>query len=264
MDYKEYVIPKKNGKTRKIVAPDEELKAYQRGWLMELEKIFHIECRKHGIAGLDMFHGFLHGKNCITAAHKHIGYSCSLMMDISNFFDSVFINHIHPDYNLDPMLFHRDGYAAQGFPSSPMVANIAAVQVMAMIYSELKAALPYTGFAITIYADDVTVSLTDDDYTHVVQRIVTRAFNDHSFVINERKTRIKYAKYGWRRILGVNVGEHGVRATRKTMRKIRAAKHQAQNEKRAARSAGGLVTWSKCILPKKARKQYSGVLVFTP
>ena len=253
MEYKEYIIPKKGGKTRKIVAPDEELKAYQRGELRRLEDIFKKESKLHGIVDYDLFHGFLHAKNCVTAATKHVGYKATIMMDISNFFDSVFANHINPAYKLDRRLFHRDGHAAQGFPSSPMVANIAAIPVMAEIVQKVRSL--EKGAAITIYADDVTISVNNPAVIPVVQRIVKRAFNLHGFTINEKKTRVKYAEYGYRRILGVNVGETGVRATRKTMRKIRAARHQSKQSIHAARSCGGLMTWSRCILPRKARKQ---------
>lgn len=253
MEYKEYVIPKKGGKTRKIVAPDAELKTYQRGELRSLEAIFKKESKIHGILDYDLFHGFLHGKNCVTAATKHIGYEATVMMDISNFFDSVFANHISPIYKLDSKLFHREGHAAQGFPSSPMVANIAAVPVMAEIAMKVRSL--EADAAITIYADDVTISVNNRAVIPIVQRIVKRAFNTHGFTINERKTRVKYAKHGYRRILGVNVGDYGVRATRKTMRKIRAARHQSKKSIHAARSCGGLMTWSQCILPRKARPE---------
>ena len=257
MEYKEYVIPKKNGKTRKIVAPDDELKAFQRSKLKRLEDIFKREVKKQGLPN-DIFHGFLHAKNCVTAARMHIGYKATVMMDISNFFDSVFANHIHPKYKLDSKLFHKEGHAAQGFPSSPMIANIAAIPVMVEIREKIFEVYgPHA--AITIYADDVTISVNDVDSIPVIQRIVKRAFNSYGFYINEKKTRVKYAEHGYRRILGVNVGNDHIRATRKTMRKIRAAKHQASADinsaerLRASRSAGGLVTWSKCILPRKAR-----------
>ncbi len=252
MDYKEYIIPKKSGKTRKIVAPDAELKQYQHGELPMLERTFYKELKLHSLEQEDIFHGFLHGKNCITAAIKHIGYTATIMMDISNFFDSVFANNIHCKYKLDAKLFHKDGHAAQGFPSSPLVANIASVPVMAEILQKIRS-ITSSKTALTIYADDIAISVHDVATIPIIQRIVKRAFNSYGFEINEKKTRVKYADHGYRRILGINVGDDHVRATRKTMRKIRAAKHQAKKCQTAARSAGGLTTWSKCILPRKAR-----------
>jgi hypothetical protein len=249
MHYKEYVIPKKGGKTRKIVAPDDELKAFQQGNLKRLENIFYTEVTKYKLQDQDIFHGFLHGKNCVTAAKKHIGFNYTVMMDIAHFFDSVFANHIDPKYQLDSKLFHHEGHAAQGFPSSPLVANIASVPVLAAIHERLFA-LFREKFAITIYADDVAISCNDELLSPTIQRIVTEEFNMSGFIINQKKTRVRYAKHGYRRILGINVGITDIRATRKTMRKIRAAKHQAKRGSvHAGRSAGGLVTWSKCIPP---------------
>ena len=251
MKYKEYVIPKKSGKTRKIVAPDDELKQFQRNRLRRLESIFNKEIKAQDLPD-NVFHGFLHARNCVTAAQRHVGYKATIMMDISNFFDSVYANHIHPKYKLDAKLFHKEGHAAQGFPTSPMIANIAAIPVMVEIVEKVNQVVS-TDNVITIYADDVSISLNNVESIPLVQKIVKRAFNSHGFTINEKKTRVKYSSHGYRRILGINVGDDHIRATRKTMRKIRAAKHQASHNKTAARSAGGLTTWSKCLLPRKAR-----------
>jgi len=252
MKYKEYIIPKKNGKIRKIVAPDNELKKFQKGYIKKLEAIFKIERAKYKLPK-SIIHGFIKQRNCVTAAKEHIGFEYTVMMDISNFFDSVHINHIPPEYKLDWKLFHKEGYAAQGFPSSPMVANIATVPVMSKINNELKQIT--SEFAITIYADDIFISANDDTLIPKIREIITTIFNAFGFNINENKTRIKFSKYGYRRILGVNVGTHKIRATRKTMKKLRAAKYQAINKlnKKAHMSAGGLKTWSKCLLPKSMR-----------
>ena len=50
-------------------------------------------------------------------------------------------------------------------------------------------------------------------------------------------------------ILGINVGNDHIRASRETMRKIRAADHQGNFH-----SKGGLTTWSKNLVPKALRK----------
>lgn len=258
LTYKEYVIPKKGGKVRKIVAPSPDLKKHQRGHLSALEHNFKQEEHIHLLSDADIFHGFIKGKNCVTAATKHIGYEVTLMMDIKHFFDSVQYNYLPRRYKLPQTLFHAEGYAAQGFPSSPMIANIAIVPVIATLYTALKT-ITKGDFALTVYADDIQVSVNDPKYLKAITRLVEAAFYKHGYIINKDKTRAKFAKHGYRRILGVNVGETSVRATRKTMRKLRAAKHQASkvgrvgDKVKAARSAGGLTTWSKCILPNKAR-----------
>lgn len=81
----------------------------------------------------------------------------------------------------------------------------------------------------------------------IIDAVVTFA-SHNGFSINKNKTRVRCSKAGYRKILGINVGNDHIRASRKTMRKIRAANHQGNFH-----SKGGLTTWSKCLLPKALR-----------
>jgi len=260
LTYKEYIIPKKGGKVRKIVAPSTELKKHQRDYLPSLNEFFKKEIVQHHLEHADIFHGFVKHKNCVTAATKHIGFKLTIMMDIKHFFDSVQFNYIPREYKLPITLFHQDGYAAQGFPSSPMIANIAIVPVISNIYNEIKSLIDHN-FALTVYADDIQISINDPKYIEPIKILIEQAFRKNGYIINKQKTRVRYTIHGWRRILGVNVGETKVRATRKTMRKIRAAKHHITIKKTgiktASRSLGGLTTWSKCPAPK-----YTGLIYY--
>jgi ribosomal protein L19E len=117
---------------------------------------------------------------------------------------------------------------------------------MSSLYSYLSNNLGR--FALTIYADDIQIS-TDLESSHQIKELVIDMVLDlatrYGFAINHSKTRILYAKYGYRRILGINVGDTETRATRKTMKRIRAARHQGNHT-----SLGGLVTWSQNRLPR--------------
>ena len=240
-NYEEYLIPKKGGKFRKIVAPSSELLSYQRRILQTLNRDYIRLTTNTAIA--NTAHGFVKGRNCVTAAEQHVGFQSTIMMDISTFFDDVKLTHV-PDYP-DTNLWHKDGYAAQGFATSPMLANLAFIPVLRSIHEFLDDY--YGDFAFTIYADDIQISVNTEDLDEL-QNIIDAVTNNvevRGFTINNKKTRIKYAKYGYRRILGVNVGDKEVRATRRTMRKLRAAIHQ-----RNGPSTGGLTTWSKCYRPK--------------
>jgi len=247
MYYREFTIPKKNGKARKICAPDAELKKYQRHKLYELEHYYRNQVESTNIEYTA--HGFIKGRNVVTAAKQHTGFRSTIMMDLSNFFDTVHRSMIPEEFRDDDNLFHKDGYCAQGLVTSPILANIASIKMLEDIKSYL--AELRIKFAFTIYADDLQISTDYEEHTKLnniikdVENIITAS----GFRVNTKKTRIKYAKFGFRRILGVNVGDTEVRATRKVMRKIRAAKHQ-QNKS----SLGGLVTWSKCMLPNPSRK----------
>lgn len=249
--YKEYSIPKKNGKLRKIVAPSEDLLTYQRQILTDIEKFYTN--LTYGTRLEEIINGFVPGKNCVTAAEQHIGFKSTVVMDLSNFFDTVkkdMFNDPHsarhyPEITLKDKLFHREGYCAQGFATSPLLANIAFIPAILEIDDYLSCI--GAGYAFTIYADDIQISTHLDDSKFIKEYIIdeiTEIIEAHKFEINSNKTRIRYAKYGYRKILGINVGDTEIRGTRKTMKKIRAALHQQNGP-----SLGGLRTWSLCYPP---------------
>jgi len=275
MYYDEYNIRKKSGKIRKIIAPSPDLKRYSRKAMHHLNSYFKQQAIKSEV--IDNFHGFIPGRNAITAAEKHIGYQSTIMMDFSNFFDTVnldmFDEYMFEQQDVDEdYLFHKDGYAAQGFPSSPTLANIALIDLIRES-KEIMNAKFEKDFVITIYADDICISYDkiqfedgkpiynkekDTDWKWIRDTFTSLAL-DYDFQINENKTRVKFAKYGWRRILGVNVGDTETRATRKTVKKIRAVRHKVKTkEKREIghyyQVLGGLVTWSKNKKPNNFNK----------
>ena len=236
--YRRFTIRKRAGGKRSICAPDKPLVAYQRKHLARLEKIFTQYAEQEQV--LDAYHGFLSYRSPVTAAELHIGYKATAMFDLTNFFDSVHKSLIPPLEELqDPNFYTREGYVAQGFASSPLLANIASVPLV----RQLKDLLP--NCCITIYADDISISFNDQTEQEVCT-IVERLVEASPFQLNVSKTRVKYAKSGYRRILGVNVGDDHIRATRKTMRRIRAARHL-----REWSSLGGLTNWSQCPRPKR-------------
>lgn len=243
--YDEFLIKKKNGKERKIVSPNEALLKYQQDKIPKLEKIFNKKIKQLNIE--DLFHGFVKNKNCVTAAEKHIGFESTVTIDLSNFFDTV--NRDMFNYKIidDNNLFHKDGYCAQGFATSPMLCNIAIVEMMQSIDMYLDSMLE--DYAFTIYADDITISTNMNSSEAIKIYIIDKIYkiiNNYNFEVNKNKTRIRYAKYGYRKILGINVGDKEIRPTRKTIRKIRAAIKQEN-----IKSLQGLSEWAKCNRPKK-------------
>ena len=252
MTYRNFEIPKKNG-TRKISAPSEELLRYQRGKLHELNGALDYLTYLHNVT--DVIHGFRNNHNCITAARQHIGYEVTLSMDISNFFFFFTREHFeYTDLNLPAQLFHAEGYTAQGFATSPILSNIAIIPALKEIQNYLTAL--GVKYSLTIYADDIQISTNLPDVEFQIfslVAVVTAILKKYKFTVNSGKTRLAYAKYGYRKILGVNVGRESLEMTRKLKRKIRAARHQASHNPTAASSLGGLVTWSRMLLPKALR-----------
>ena len=260
-------IKKKNGKIRKIVSPSPLLKKYQRFAMHRLNYYFKIYANTHGV--WDNFHGFIPNKNAVTAAKRHIGFTTTLMMDLKDFFDTVtrnmFDDMMFEMLDLNPKyLFHKSGkYAAQGFPSSPVLANIALVPAIVEFKQWMEANIGKEGedWVITVYADDVVISYnykgnpSEKDY---VWRDIRDAFTDiienYDFEIKPTKTRVRFAKYGARRILGINVWDDRLDLPRTTKRRFRAIKHIAEKygPEKYIEKARGMANWFKLKEPQAA------------
>ena len=255
--YRDFSIPKKNGKPRLISAPDRDLKKKQRMLLPMLYRIHRKLVMDMNLQ--DIQHGFIPGKNCVTAAQKHIGFRYTTQLDISDFFNScrkdIHFRGMHQILRYKNTLFHDNGYCAQGFTTSPILCNIASLDAILLVKNRLELLFENNKtelnsnskkFAFTIYADDIQISYNQKYLKKDIINIVESSFLEYKFEINKRKTRTRVSDCGFRKILGINVGESEIRGSRKTMRKIRAANHQGNYH-----SKGGLQSWANCHKPKK-------------
>ena len=255
--YKDFSIPKKNGKPRLISAPDKDLKKKQKRLLPMLYRIHRKLVMDMNLQNIQ--HGFIPGKNCVTAAQRHIGFRYTTQLDISDFFNSckkdIHFSKMDNIMKYRQTIFHRDGYCAQGFVTSPILANIASLNVVSAIKEKLinlfesidvERQTNSPKFAFTMYADDIQVSYNDKSLKKNIIQIVESEFSFGGFEINRKKTRTRNATCGFRKILGINVGDESIRGSRKTMRKIRAADHQGNYH-----SKGGLQSWANCHKPKR-------------
>ena len=255
--YTDFSIPKKNGKPRLISAPDRDLKKKQRMLLPMLYRIHRKLVMDMNLQ--DIQHGFIPGKNCVTAAQKHIGFRYTTQLDISDFFNScrkdIHFRGMHQILRYKNTLFHDNGYCAQGFVTSPILGNIASLDAILLVKNRLEMLFENNKtesnsnskkFAFTIYADDIQISYNQKYLKKDIINIVESSFLEYKFEINKRKTRTRVSDCGFRKILGINVGDESIRGSRKTMRKIRAANHQGNYH-----SKGGLQSWANCHKPKK-------------
>jgi hypothetical protein len=164
-------------------------------------------------------------------------------MDLIDFFDSVKRCHLEgvvDDSILDMCLIENT--PKQGLPTSPLLANIAFV----VFDQRICHALQKLGvqFTYTRYADDLTFSFNNQNDSGKIQFVVKQVLRSSGFFINERKTKLQNIKNGRIIITGVGVDKNGVHATRKTRKKIRAARQQ-----RSIKSLVGLLEWEKCKFP---------------
>jgi len=236
-------IRKKSGGVREIVIPSRQRKKACRAMIPDLQRIANKTCS-------DAVNGFMELRNTVTNALPHVGYKFTLTMDLESFFDTVTERNCGAKIAQRlgkakvPELWYK-GRAAQGLPTSPIVANLAAAQMDRDIECEIRhggvatrhMSTPGTGvlFAghddrvtMTRYADDIAISYNDPSLNAVLIKLVTTIVERHGFKVNPKKTHLQCATAGRRIICGIAVDDVGVHPTRQTRRKLRAAKHNAQ------------------------------------
>lgn len=251
MTYSIIQIPKKNGSFRTIYVPCRNLKEDLRNDLHLLNDV--------ATKLADSAFGFIPNKNVVSAAKLHTPYKYTICWDIKDFFDSVtpemFIKIIEDNQNIIndfsvKMLkktnkYFIDGAPRQGLPTSPAIANIAAVNLDKEIKSSIDG-------VYTRYADDLTVSFNDEDKLKHYLKLIPEIVSKHGFAINPSKTRVQFSNRV-RIICGVGVDENGVRPTRAVKRKIRALEHLSQknvsNREILKYRLNGVKEWSKLKEP---------------
>jgi hypothetical protein len=250
--FKKVKIPKGKGKYRTIYVPNRAAKAILLPLIKPLE-YFALE-----LCPPDVVHGFWPARSCVTGALMHVGYQYTMCFDLKDFFDHCTPNMVPESVgykHIQDVMF-PDGAARQGLPTSPAIANICAAKLDWALY-RLCGDLD---MIYTRYADDLTFSTNDQRVMRELLQRVPEIVAEHGFVINKRKTHTQWAGAGRRVITGVAVDDKGVHPTRKTRRKLRAARHKQTikpDNPHWKHRALGLAEWAKCRLPglgKRARR----------
>jgi Reverse transcriptase (RNA-dependent DNA polymerase) len=230
-------IPKKTkGKFREIAVPTNEEKLIYYNHLSYLNNICVQSFEKNQVV-----HGFVQKRSPVTNASLHIGFRFTLRFDLSDFFDTVKPHHLKNKIKQEVIkdCFPNDR-AYQGLPTSPAIANIAAIDMDNAIIKKIKE----HKIVYTRYADDLTFSFNEYEHVAFIKSNIKNIVSRCGFKLNENKTWLQDSKYGNRIITGLSVSENKVSATRKSKRKLRAAIHQ--NNKRSIK---GHKEWQKVKLP---------------
>jgi RNA-directed DNA polymerase len=191
--YREVFIPKKSGKLRRLLIPDEETKAAQRLVLKWLSYY-----NPHSAAT-----GFTKHRSIYTNALHHEHSRALLHMDIRDFFPSVTPGKIHDmiearkdiKYGLDSLskefedLVTYDGHTPQGCPTSPYISNL----VMNGIDAAIQSIIRRYSFRYSRYADDIIVSTYHEgsENKNNLWKIsfgIERILRQHDFAIAPEKT----------------------------------------------------------------------------
>jgi len=229
-------IPKKKkGEFREICIPTDAEKRAFRIHLPALNTKAGLVCDK------EIVHGFLNKKSPVTNAKMHIGYKYTLKFDLSNFFDTVKPSQLKGKITEEQIsALMPDGRAYQGLPTSPIIANIAAIDMDVAIKKKIKD----KGIVFTRYADDLCFSFNDFENEKFLKLAIPQIVGRCGFILNKSKTWLQDARFGNRIITGVSVGETEIKPTRSVRRKLRAAIHQKNRN-----SIRGLTEWTKLKEP---------------
>jgi hypothetical protein len=185
----------------------------------------------------------------------HVGKAFTVSFDLKDFFDTVTVEQLEKECVKGwPILSEKliglvtvDGAARQGLPTSPHVANLAAMPMDREILEYLinPAKMPALRCTYTRYADDLTFSFDTAAFLPLLLVEIPRIVSGRGFTINERKTSVQTASNGRRIVTGVAVDSDCVYAPREVRRKLRAARHQEPDGDRTR----GLAEWCKLKVP---------------
>ncbi len=155
--YLTFEISKRNGKTRKIDAPNTQLKSLQQRFNDVLDVVFKAQ---------SCAHGFVTGKSIVSNSQLHVSKKIVLNIDLEDFFPSIHFGRVRGLFLSRPYSFNNEvattlaqiacyqGVLPQGAPTSPTISNM----ILKRLDRELMIFLTSKKCHYTRYADDITIS----------------------------------------------------------------------------------------------------------
>lgn len=245
--YHEFQIQKKSGKPRQIAAPNDELKQLQRKILRRLL----ARLKSHPQAT-----GFQPGVSFVDNARCHQAQKVIIRIDLVDFFPSIgqdrvfkyfrYIGWQRSTARLLTELVTWRGVLPQGSPTSPRLSNLVCHGLDAWLSNIAQE----FGGVYTRYADDITVSLSDDYEINILVARLLKAIRQFGFRPHTGK------KFDIRRghqrqvVTGLVVNEQA-NLPRETRRWLRAVEHRRKKYRK-----GGTL----CPAPTLTDKQLEGWL----
>lgn len=149
------LIKKKNGKTRILLIPNEELKSLLRAINRNLLQPIFLP---------STLHGSVPNKSLITNAQVHVAQPTVICIDIKDFYPSIHYSKVYDLYvglGCSPDVSRKltrlttyDYCVPQGFPTSPMLANL----ILRRLEPRIRNLCLQHELNYSFYLDDLTVS----------------------------------------------------------------------------------------------------------
>ena len=203
--YRTFEIPKKNGGTRVINAPQRDLMDIQKN-LAKLLYEHRSNIKNFNNVKCNIAHAFEKEKGIITNGSVHRNKRIVLNYDLENFFDSFHFGRVRGYFwknryfrmNLDvatiiAQLTCYQGKLPQGAPTSPIITNmICEIFDFKLLRLAKKYKLDYTR-----YADDLTFSTNNAEFENRIDEFteeLSKEIDNAGFKINRDKTRLQLRK----------------------------------------------------------------------
>ena len=201
--YSTFEIRKKTGGTRKISAPNKDLKSIQKKLAQALAEYQNLFRTQNNIKS-SVSHAFEKDKSIFTNAKIHRNKRFVLNIDLEDFFGSFHFGRVKGYFEKNnyfklpsevatviAQLSCYNGQLPQGAPTSPIITNLICNGLdMKTLQLSKKYKLHYTR-----YADDLTFSTNNkeflneyDNFLNSLKKIIEKS----GFKINNKKTRLLY------------------------------------------------------------------------
>ncbi len=214
-------VPKSSGGVRHVYAPSANLKEVQRRINWQLLQ---------PIALPPALHGSVPGRSARTNAAQHAGKRVVACLDIKDFYPSVHHKRVYrlfrdfgcaPDVaSLLTKLTTYDYHLAQGFPSSPAIANL----ILAGMLPRIQELSRKHGLSVSLYQDDITFS-GGPGITGAL-KLASRILKRCGFTVNVSKRRIM--DRGSRQTVTGWVVNRKVNVSKSEYRELRALLHRCK------------------------------------
>jgi RNA-directed DNA polymerase len=168
--YNTFLIPRRNGRKRRIEQPSRALKYIQRIVHESLTRVYGAH---------PAVHGFLARRSIVTNARNHLRRRYVLNIDLADFFPSITRQRIYGRLRAEPYSLNSIvanviaslstniyGQLPQGSPSSPVIANI----ITAEMDADLAQLCGSLNCWYTRYADDITISTSRSEMSPKIAR----------------------------------------------------------------------------------------------
>ena len=228
--YQRFLIPKKKGGSREILAPTAELKRIQKRLNYYLQA-YYLWIKPEHVHGFVINPHYL-GKNCniVANASHHTGKKYLLNLDLKNFFPGITADRVrdlfkseifgfndHIAYAITFLTTYK-GLLPTGAPTSPAISNFICQQLdFDLIRFSEDHHLTYSR-----YADDLSFSSNESITESLIEEIKILIVSN-KFKINKQKTHLA-PKHRKQTVTGITVNEK-VNVNRKLLKKTRAMLH---------------------------------------